>query len=100
MKIRKENNKKLSPLLVILTRGHFQFFSGFSILCLVGRDSSITGGFYLDRSVPFLVNTPDLSRNLLRAAMPCLVSKIFRIYIKLRYCGEFESSSQISDICG
>ena len=60
----------------------------------------MTGGFYLDRPVIFLVNTPDLSRNLLRAAMPCLVLKIFRIYIKLRYYREFGSSSQISDICG
>ena len=34
------------------------------------RESSIVGGFHLGRPVPLLVNAPDLSRNLLRAAMP------------------------------
>ena len=40
------------------------------------------GGFYLSRPVPLLVNTSDLSRNLLRAAMPCFVLRISGIYME------------------
>ena len=40
-------------------------------------------GFHLGRPVPFLVNVPDLSRNLLRAAMPCFVPRISGIYMEL-----------------
>ena len=36
----------------------------------------MVGGFYLGGPVPFLVNAPDLSRNLLRAAMSCFVPKL------------------------
>jgi len=42
------------------------------------------GGFYLGRFVPFLVNASVLSRNLLRVAMPCFVSRISGIYIELK----------------
>ena len=41
------------------------------------------GGFHLSRHVPFLVNAPDLSRNLLRAAMPCFVPRISGMYMEL-----------------
>ena len=41
------------------------------------------GGFHLGRLVPFLVNAPVLSRNLLRAAMPCFVPRISGIYMEL-----------------
>ena len=41
------------------------------------------GGFHLGGFVPFLVNAPVLSRNLLRVAMPCFVSRISGIYIEL-----------------
>ena len=40
-------------------------------------------GFHLGRPVPFLVNAPDLSRNLLRMAMPCFVPRISGIYMEL-----------------
>ena len=40
------------------------------------------GGFHLGRPVLLLVNAPDLSRNLLRAAMSCFVPMISGIYIK------------------
>jgi len=42
------------------------------------------GGFYLVGPVSFLVNAPNLSRNLLRTAMPCLVPRISGIYIELK----------------
>ena len=47
------------------------------------------GGFHLGRPIPLLVNAPDLSRNLLRAAMPCFVPKISGIYM------EFETLQRI-----
>ena len=40
------------------------------------------GGFHLGRPIPFLVNAPNLSRNLLRAAIPCFVPRISGIYMK------------------
>jgi len=52
-------------------------------LCLAARESSIVGSFHLGRPVPFLVNAPVLSRNLLRAAMPCFVPRISGIYMEL-----------------
>ena len=58
-------------------------FPGSSILYSVARGSSIVGGFYLGGPVPFLVNVPDLSRNLLRMAIPCFVPRIFGIYMEL-----------------
>ena len=41
------------------------------------------GGLYLGRPVPSLVNASNLSRNLLRTAISCLVSRISGIYIEL-----------------
>ena len=43
----------------------------------------MVGGFHLDGSVPFLVNAPDLSRNLLRIAMSCFVPRISGMYMEL-----------------
>ena len=60
-----------------------QLFSESYILCSAARKSSIVGDFHLDRSVPFLVNTSILSRNLLRTAMLCFVLRISSIYIEL-----------------
>ena len=40
-------------------------------------------GFYLGEPVPFLVIVPNLSSNLLRTAMPCLVLNISGIYMEL-----------------
>ena len=56
---------------------------GSSILYSVARGSSIVGGFHLGRPVPFLVNVPDFSRNLLRVAIPCFVLRISGIYMEL-----------------
>ena len=36
----------------------------------------MVGGFHLGRPVPFLVNAPDLSRNLLRTTMSCFVPRL------------------------
>ena len=33
--------------------------------------------------IPFLVNAPDLSRNLLRVAMSCFIPRISGMYIEL-----------------
>jgi len=43
----------------------------------------MVGGFHLDGPIPFLVNVSDLSRNLLRTAMPCFVLRISSIYMEL-----------------
>ena len=43
----------------------------------------MVGDFYLGRTVLFLVNTSDLSRNLLKVAISCFVLRISDIYIKL-----------------
>ena len=67
-------------------------------MCLVARESSIVGNFYLDRPVPFLVNVPVLLRNLLRVAMPCFVPRISSIYMELEICREFGSGSHIGGI--
>ena len=40
------------------------------------------GGFQLGRPVLLLVNVPDLSRNLLRVAMPCFIPRISGIYME------------------
>jgi len=37
--------------------------------------------FHLDRSVPFLINISDLSRNFLRIAMSYFIPRISDIYI-------------------
>ena len=42
----------------------------------------MVGGFHLGGPVLFLVNAPDLSRNLLRAAMPCFVPRISGMYME------------------
>ena len=39
-------------------------------------------GFHLGKLVPLLVNAPDLSRNLLRTAIPCFVPRISGIYME------------------
>ena len=41
------------------------------------------GGFHLGRPVSFLVNAPNLSRNLFRTAMPYFVPRISGIYMEL-----------------
>ena len=65
----------------------FQDYSQISsesfISCLAARKSLIVDGFYLDKSVLFLVNVPILLRNLLRMAISCFVPRISSIYIKL-----------------
>ena len=43
----------------------------------------MVGGFHLGGPIPFLVNVPDLSRNLLRVAIPCFVPRISGIYMEL-----------------
>ena len=40
-------------------------------------------GFYLSKFVLFLMNVSDFSRNLLRMAMPCFVSRISDMYMEL-----------------
>ena len=56
-------------------------FSRFSISYSATRESLIVNSFHLDRSVPFLVNISNLSRNLLRIAMSYFIPKISSIYI-------------------
>ena len=51
--------------------------------CLAARKSSMVGSFHLSRPVPFLANTYDLSRDLLRVAISCFVPKISGIYIEV-----------------
>jgi len=43
----------------------------------------MVGGFYLGRTVLFLVNAHDLLRNLLKVAISCFVLRISGMYIKL-----------------
>jgi len=43
----------------------------------------MVGSFHLSRPVPFLVNTYDLSRDLLRVAISYFVPKISGIYIEV-----------------
>ena len=64
-------------------QGYSQLFLRSSILCLAVRKSLMVGGFYLGRTVSFLVNIPDLLRNLLKTAISCFVLRISGIYIKL-----------------
>ena len=51
--------------------------------CSAARRSLIVGGFYLGGPVPFLVNIPDLSRDLLRIAISCFVPRISGIYMEV-----------------
>ena len=44
----------------------------------------IVGDFHLGGPVLFMVNAPDLSRNMLKTAMLCLVPRISDIYRELK----------------
>ena len=60
-----------------------RLFLGSFISYSAARRSSMVDGFYLSKSVLFLVNVPNFSRNLLRVAISYFVPRISGMYIEL-----------------